>query len=298
MIGVFDSGSGGLTVLQALRDALPDRDFIYLGDHRHAPYGVRTEGEINALTRFGVDHLFDLGCGLVIIACNTAAAVALRPLQRGWLQTTWPDRRVLGVLAPMVETITGVPWSGTPGRRRKGPPPRTVGVFATTRSVLTCAWRREIRARAPGVAVVQQQCPGLSTLIERGAPSADIDAAVGRFSAGLLGRLDTAPDAVVLGCTHCGLIADRFAAALPATSRILDQPGTVARSLADYLDRHPQTDADDGSGRVHFYTTGDSGAASGLATRFLSAPVTFFPIGGESGADRPEPQLISAGGAA
>lgn len=284
-------------MLRALRGALPDHDFAYLGDHRHAPYGTRPAGEVNALTRAGIDHLFGLGCGLVIIACNTAAAVALRPLQQDWLPATWPDRRVLGVFVPMVEAITGVPWRGAPGGRRNGPTVLTVGVFATTRTVLTCAWRREIRARAPGVTVVQQQCPGLVRLIERDAPAADIDDAVGRFTAGLLGRLNAAPDAVILGCTHYALIADRFAAALPPETRILDQPGAVARSLAGYLERHPEYEYDaggGGSGGVRYYTTGDTGAASGPATRFLGAPVTFFPIGGDSGADRPELRSIGA----
>jgi len=294
MIGVFDSGSGGLTVLRAVRGVLPDHDFAYLGDHRHAPYGVRTEDEIIALTRAGVDHLFGLGCGLVIIACNTATAVALRRLQQDWLPAMWPDRRVLGVLAPMVETITGVPWNGAPDRRRNGTPAMTVGVFATTRAVLTCAWRREIRARASEVRIAQQQCPELADLIERGARGADIDAAVRRFAAGLLGRLDAAPDAVVLGCTHYGLIAGHFAAALPSRTRILDQPVAVARSLAGYLERHPEYNAGGGSGDVRYYTTGDTGAAGDMSARFLGEPVRFHPIVGDSEAAAPEMQLISA----
>jgi glutamate racemase len=249
------------------------------------------------LTRAGVNRLFDLGCGLVIIACNTAAAVALRQLQQDWLPAAWPDGRLLGVFVPMVEAVTGIPWQRTLGHCRGNRPVRTVGVFATTRTVLTCAWRREIRTRAPGVAVVQQQCPGLAGLIERGTPSADIDAAVRRFTAGLLGRLDKAPDAVVLGCTHYPLIVDRFSAALPPETRILDQPGAVARSLAGYLERHPGYDAVGGSGRVRYHTTGDTGAARGLATRFLGAPVTFLPIGRDPGAGHQQRQLISAGGA-
>ena len=283
-----------MTVLQALCEALPDHDFAYLGDHRHAPYGVRTEGEVCALTRAGVDHLFDLGCGLVIIASNTATAVALRPLQEDWLPTRWPDRRLLGVLAPMVDAIAGGPWNHITGRRRNGSPAPTVGVFATTRAVLSCAWRRDIRARAPGVAVVQQQCPGLAGLIERGAPSADIDAAVQRFCAGLLGRVGAAPTSVVLGCTHYGLIADRFAAALPPQTRILDQPGAVARSLAGNLERHPEYDDSGGSGDVRYYTTGDTATTGDLASRVLGEPVMFHLIGGDPGAGQPALQLIGA----
>lgn len=295
MIGVFDSGSGGLTVLRALRDQLPERDFVYLGDHRHAPYGARRADQIEALTQAGVARLFGLGCGLVIIACNTAAAVALQPLQRNWLPTAWPDRKVLGVVAPMVESVAGVRWNGTPSRRRNGPPILTLGVFATTRTVLTCVWRRRIRARARGVTVVQQQCPGLAVMIERGAPAADIDAAVRRFTAGLLGRLDRAPDAVVLGCTHYPLIADRFAAALPATTRILDQPATIARSLAAYLERHPQCDRVGRPGHTDYYTTGDPVAAGVPAARFLGEPVTFFPIYGAPDAPRATLRLAGAG---
>jgi len=276
MIGVFDSGSGGLTVLSAIRAALPERDLVYLGDHRHAPYGERSEAEILSYTTAGVDRLLGLGCRLVVVACNTAAAVALRPIQQKWLPQAWPERRILGVFVPMVEAITGRRW------RRHEPvpvavgPTRLIGVFATPRTVLTCAWIREIQTRAPGTRVVQQQCPGLAALIENGASAQVLDDAIDFFVGGLVKRLDRRPDAVVLGCTHYPLVAERFRDALPAGVTILDQPNAVATSLLDYLARHPAfAPAPQETGRSRYYTTGDPTAAAKTATQFLGCPVSF-----------------------
>lgn len=275
-------------MLHALRAALPDRDFVYLGDHAHAPYGERTPEEILALTCDAVDRLFALGCPLVVIACNTAAAVALRRLQQDWLPKAWPERRVLGVFVPMVEAITGVPWNGNGALV---PPVRaamTVGVFATPRTILTCAWRNEIRRRAPWVTVVQQQCPGLAALIEEDPPGDAVAGAVARHVAGLMPRLPGPLDAVVLGCTHYPLVAGRFADALPAPVRILDQPAEVARSLTGYLSRHPRFARRPGEdGAVRFLTTGDPARAGWRAARFLGEPATFEAVGTELGLPHP-----------
>ena len=152
MIGVFDSGYGGLTVLRALVGALPDRTFLYLGDHAAAPYGNRSPDEIVMLTRTAVERLFGSGCRLVVLACNTAAAIALRKLQQEWLPIAYPDHRILGVLVPMVEAITGQSWMSDPsGARRESPfrPARTVAVFATRQTVASNAYPGEIGKRAP-----------------------------------------------------------------------------------------------------------------------------------------------------
>ncbi|MEE9208969.1 MAG: glutamate racemase, partial [Kiloniellales bacterium] len=149
MIGVFDSGHGGLTVLGALVARLPERGFIYLGDHGHAPYGERSPAEIAELTVANVERLFAEGCRLVLLACNTAAAIALRRLQQEWLPGAYPGRRVLGVFVPMVEAVTAVPWKlqePPAGARRE---PALVGVFATRRTVESGAYAREIGLRAP-----------------------------------------------------------------------------------------------------------------------------------------------------
>ena len=286
MIGVFDSGNGGLTVLRALVARLPERVFLYLGDHRHAPYGEREDAEIIDLTRASVTRLFDRGCRLVLLACNTAAAVALRRLQQDWLPDAYPERRVLGVFVPMVEAVTEVPWhlEAPPGEMRPGgtpreppPEPATVGVFATRRTVASGAYPREIAKRAPQIRVVQQACPGLVGLIEAGAGTADLEAAIAGHVGDFMARLGgAAPDSVILGCTHYPLVAGAFAAALPEGVRLHSQPELVADSLAGYLARHPEFDLPTGPRRTtRFLTTGDPAAIAVLTKRFFGAALQF-----------------------
>ena len=283
MIGVFDSGHGGLTVLRALVDALPERRFVYLGDHKHAPYGNRTPDEVYHLTVMGVERLFGLGCRLVILACNTASALALRRLQQTWLPHAYPDRRVLGVLVPMVEAITGMPWMADVPAGRHAGEPRTIAIFATRRTVLSRAYPREIGKRAPEVRVIQQSCPDLASMIEADAPSALIHRMVRRYAMSLMRKLKgESPQAVMLGCTHYPLVADAFAASLPENVEILSQPNLTARSLTAYLQRHPEFEGplpDRGLPRVHFHTTGDAARVSVLATRFFGGPALFRQTG-------------------
>jgi len=282
MIGVFDSGHGGLTVLRALHAACPDRAFLYLGDHAAAPYGSRSTEEIHTLTLAGVQALFAQGATLVILACNTASAVSLRRLQQTWLADHHPDRRVLGVLVPMVEAITGQPWMAgmvpadwSGDAASHATPPRTIGIFATPRTVDSQAYPREIGKRAPAVRVVQQPCPDLARLIEADAPRSDIRTAVRTHVDALMARLGgVPPDAVMLGCTHYPLVADAFAEALPPAVELLCQPSLTARSLEAYLARHPEFE--DRSGvPLRFLTTGDAGRVGDLATRFFGRPVRF-----------------------
>ncbi|MBP7337123.1 glutamate racemase [Niveispirillum sp.] len=278
MIGAFDSGHGGLTVLRALHERLPTHDFLYLGDHADAPYGDRTPEEIYALTLAGVSRLFDRGARLVILACNTASAVALRRLQQTWLDQAWPGRRVLGVLVPMVEAVTGVPWMADVAASRQAGEARTIGIFATSRTVDSGAYPREIAARAPEVRVVQQACPDLVPLIEQGAARGRLSDAVNRYTDALMIRLDgVAPQAVMLGCTHYPLVADLFTAALPAGVEVLSQPDLTAKSLTAYLERHPEFDRP-GRGEVGFMTTGDPARITELATRFFGKPARFEKV--------------------
>lgn len=278
MIGAFDSGHGGLTVLRALHQHLPMYDFLYLGDHADAPYGDRAPEEIYELTLAGVSRLFDRGARLVILACNTASAVALRRLQQTWLDQTWPGRRVLGVLVPMVEAVTGVPWMADVAASRQAGEARTIGIFATSRTVDSGAYPREIAARAPEVRVVQQACPDLVPLIEQGAARGHLTEAVRRYTDAMMIRLDgVAPQAVMLGCTHYPLVADLFTAALPAGVEVLSQPDLTAKSLTAYLQRHPEF-ALPGRGRVEFMTTGDAARITDLATRFFGKPARFAKV--------------------
>jgi glutamate racemase len=277
MIGVFDSGHGGLTILRALVQQLPQRDFLYLGDHAHAPYGERTSVEIVALTRDALQALFDRGCKLVILACNTAAAVALRTLQQDWLPTVAPDHRILGVLVPTVEAVTGVPWLTTHPVARPDRA-RTLVVFATRRTVASNAYPEEINKRAPEITLVQQACPGLVHLIESDAPRDVLRDAVHGHVAALRKQLNgRKPDAVMLGCTHFPLVADLFAEALPRGIEVVSQPALVARSLTDYLARHAVLDAP-ASGRVAFLTTGEPERVSRLASTFFGDRVSFTKI--------------------
>jgi glutamate racemase len=312
MIGVFDSGDGGLTVLKALVERLPEQDFLYLGDHARAPIGGRDPEDIYNLTVSNVDFLFDKGCRLVLLACNTASAVALRRLQQTWLPGRdsvlgHPGRRVLGVLVPVVEAIAKVPWhviaakseagtlSATTSRSAAGagagagtgtaPEPSVVAIFATRRTVESGAYPLEIALRAPQVEVIQQACPHLVARIEADAPESELNAMVrddvDSLLAAMAGRI---PDTAVLGCTHYPLVATAFAAALPGSVRLLDQPTLVAESLAVYLQRHQEFGGTgDGGAKagpaqassLRFLTTGAVDLASARASRFFGRPVTF-----------------------
>ena len=282
MIGVFDSGHGGLTVLRALMKKLPSQKFIYLGDHGYAPYGSRTSEEVYHLTIARVQVLFEMGCPLVILACNTAAATALRRLQQDWLLHHFPNNRVLGVLVPMVEAITGVPWMADVPASRHAGERRTIAVFATHRTVISNAYPVEIGKRAPEVRVVQQACPHLVDLIEEGASETRLRQAVHRYVEAMMQKLEgKLPQAVMLGCTHYPLVADFFAEALPVGMEILSQPDLTAQSLAAYLDRHPEFSDDSLSAEdqpARFYTTGDAARVSELATAFFGQDVPFRPL--------------------
>ena len=280
MIGVFDSGHGGLTVLRALSERLPDRGFVYLGDHANAPYGERDAEEVYNLTLENIERLFRMDCRLAILACNTAAAVALRRLQRTWLADAWPGRRVLGVLVPVVEAIVRQPWYVEEPHIGPDAPQETVAIFATRRTVESRAYVGEILKRAPDVLIVQQACPGLVDAIEAGAPQDEIHGLVAGFVAELLkGMQGVLPDVAVLGCTHYGLVAKAFRDALPPGTALLHQPELVADSLVDYLARHTEFPAGaEEAGRMEFLTTGDPAHVSKVASRFYGAAATFLAV--------------------
>lgn len=276
MIGVFDSGHGGLTILRALAGRLPDRRFLYLGDHAHAPYGDRAPEDIYALTIENVSRLFSHGCELVLLACNTAAAVALRRLQQDWLPHAYPGRRVLGVLVPTVEAVTQVPW------HIKAPPPgaprdaATVAIFATRPTVESGAYPYEIGIRAPAINVVQQACPRLVAAIESAAAEAEVRGMVAQYVSRLREQIGGAtPDSAILGCTHYPLVAWAFAEALPKAVRILGQPAIVAESFADYLARHVEFPPPPAPAANIFLTTGDPALAGDLGSRFFGETIVF-----------------------
>jgi glutamate racemase len=275
MIGVFDSGFGGLTVHRALIEALPERDFVYLGDNRNAPYGAKPPIEVLNLTCAGLERLFAEGCTLAILACNTASVVALRWIQQQWLPARRREdgvpRNVIGIVAPTIEAATELAG-----------PARTIAVFATRRTVETECYPIEVRKRRPDLTVVQQACPDLAGAIEQGAPRDDLRCLVERYVAELRQAVESTPGHVILGCTHYPLVADIFAAALPGGVPIIHQPEATAVALKSYLDRHPEYDTP-GTGCRRFLSTGFSVDALPLIERFWGAGLVFERVTESSG---------------
>ncbi|MFK5997398.1 MAG: aspartate/glutamate racemase family protein [Rhodobacterales bacterium] len=265
-VGVFDSGLGGLTVYRAIQKRMPDLTLSYLGDNANAPYGVRDADDIYHLTCRGVERLWDEGCDLVILACNTATAVACRRMQEGWVPT---DKRVLGVFVPLIEAVTERDWGDTS-------PPREVEVkqialFATPATVASRAFQRELAFRAIGVDVEAQPCAGLVDALEDN--DLELAEAMVRSHVGALLRRMPNPQSAVLGCTHYPILEDIFQAALGADVRVFSQANLVATSLQDYLKRHSDMSGAGGAGRL--LTTGDPQSVSDAATRFLSQSLHF-----------------------
>ncbi len=278
-IGVFDSGIGGLSVHHALVRRLPSADFVYLADQASTPYGGRAGEEIVHLTETGCERLFAAGCDLVILACNTAAAVALRRLQQSWL----PGRRaalgrpvnVLGIIVPTIEAATGVPWSHEAERTdEKLAGVDVLGIFSTPATAASRVYEIEIDKRRGDVAVFSEPCPNLARDIEAGAEEDQLRAAVEAHVDALARRIGRPPDRAILGCTHYEIIADLFRAALPQGAPLIHQPGATAAAVALYLERHPQFDPGE-SGARRFLTTGRPGLQNGLAERFWGSPLRF-----------------------
>jgi glutamate racemase len=272
MIGVFDSGHGGLTVFRALVRRFPGLPFLYLGDHHHVPYGNKPSHEIVTLTRMGVDALFRRGCKLVLLGCNTATCVAARTLQKDWLPVSgWSGRNLLGIVAPTVEAATQTPWAVTSPQYPQKYNTDVVAVFGTTRTITSHAYPEEIRKRCPKVTVVQQACADLVGAIERGAPEAELDAMVAANVAALLAQTAGAPPhRAILGCTHFPLVEPLFRRYLPPFTRLLSQPEVVADSLEDYLNRHPRIrgEPDGNAGAPVLLTTGEPAQVNRVARIF------------------------------
>lgn len=278
-IGVFDSGIGGLSIHHALVDRFPESDFIYLADQAHAPYGPRSGPEIVDLTRAGCETLFARGCDLVVLACNTASAIALRRLQQDWL----PGKRarlgrpvnILGIIVPTIEAATGVRWE-------QNPPPRgekleqldVIGVFCTRATAASRVFEIEIDKRRTDVAAFSEACVNLAGLIEAGAPRSQLKANVDEHVDALTRRIGRPPDRAILGCTHYEITAELFTAALPSGTPLIHQPGATSEALARYLEAHPEY-AGGGSGSRAFLTTGTPGAQHALAETFWGAPLSF-----------------------
>lgn len=264
MLGVFDSGFGGLTVLKPIHQRLPDLSTMYLGDNARAPYGVRSQDEIFQFTLDGVRFLFEQGCPLVILACNTASAQALRRIQQEVLPTEFPDRRVLGVVRPAAEDLAKHALR--------------VGLFATPATVESAAYVHELFHLNPTVRVTQIACPGLTDLIEAGKQnSAETDQLVDGCVKRLLAADDQIQE-VLLACTHYPLVESTFRTHLPKEIHVLSQGEIVAASLESYLIRHPEIDTflQKTNKRTYFTTNGSD--VSVLASMFYGKDVEFKKV--------------------
>lgn len=243
-IGVFDSGYGGLTILSKFRELLPQYDYLYLGDNARTPYGTRSFEVVYEFTLQAVRRLFELGCPLVILACNTASAKALRSIQQNDLPYLDATRRVLGVIRPTAECIGSITET------------RHVGLLATAGTVKSGSYPLEIHKLFPDIQVIGMACPLWVPLVENNeADSEGADYFVNKYISRLLER-DPAIDTLILGCTHYPLLINKIRRFTPVRIRLVSQGEYVSRSLKDYLLRHPEMDSRcSKNGRCEFLTT-------------------------------------------
>lgn len=262
-IGVFDSGYGGLTILKEIRRLLPGYDYLYLGDNARAPYGPRSFDVVYRFTFEAVKYLFGQGCRLVILACNTASAKALRSIQQNDLPGIDPSRRVLGVIRPTVERLGEISRSGN------------IGVLGTSGTVRSRSYDMEIAKLYPNFTTTSQACPMWVPIVENNESESDgADFFVKKYIDGLFGQRPDI-DTVLLACTHFPILYNKIRAAIPDTVKVICQGEIVAGSLADYLRRHPEMERQcSRGGRCRYLTTENPESFSSLAKIFLDKPVT------------------------
>jgi glutamate racemase len=279
-IGVFDSGVGGLSVHRTLVQRFPAADFTYLADQANAPYGGRPGEEIVELTKAGVVRLLEgAGTDLVILACNTASAIALRRLQQTWLPTYRKSLgravNVLGIIVPTIEAATGRPWEHEVDRfAEKVEKVDVLGIFSTPGTVASRVYEIEIDKRSQDVAVFSEACPNLARMIETGAGVVELAQEIDGHVKALAKRIGRPPDRAILGCTHYELVADLFRAALPPGTPVIHQPAATADAIERYLQRHPEYDPGS-SGVRRFLTTGSPGPQSPIVEAFWGGPLSF-----------------------
>lgn len=261
-IGIFDSGYGGLTIFDKIREAMPAYDYIYLGDNARTPYGPRSFEVVYRFTRQAVETLFNEGCQLVILACNTASAKALRTIQQNDLPQWDSERRVLGVIRPTVELMDQISQS------------KHVGILGTNGTISSGSYAIEIKKMFPHITVIGEACPMWVPLVENNefnTPGADYF--VRKHLEHIL-ALDPEIDTLVLGCTHYPLLIEKIRSFLPPHITVFAQGEYVATSLIDYLQRHPEMDERlTKQGKCRFLTTESASKFSEAASVFLSHPV-------------------------
>ena len=261
-IGVFDSGYGGLAILDKIREVLPEYDYIYLGDNARAPYGTRSFEVVYEFTRQAVSKLFDMGCHLVILACNTASAKALRSIQMNDLPNIDPARRVLGVIRPTVECIGNITQN------------QHIGILATAGTVKSESYPLEIHKLFPDIRVSGVACPMWVSLVENNeSQNEGTDYFIRKYIDQLLTK-DPQIDTVILGCTHFPILLPKIRQYIPEHISVISQGEYVAQSLKDYLRRHPEMDAKcTKNGNCSFYTTEAEEKFTESASTFLQQQI-------------------------
>ena len=261
-IGIFDSGYGGLTILHGIRQLLPQYDYLYLGDNARAPYGTRSFDVVYEFTRQAVVRLFEMGCHLVILGCNTASAKALRTIQQNDLPKLDANRRVLGIIRPTAEIIGSITHS------------RHVGIFATEGTIKSESYNLEIHKFFPDIIVNGVACPFWVPLVEYNeADSPGADYFVKKRIDQLM-RMDADIDTIILGCTHYPLLLPKIHKYIPRGIRIISQGEYVAESLQHYFQRHPEIEQRcTQGGQVHYLTTENPEKFKEQAQIFLHEPV-------------------------
>ncbi len=260
MIGIFDSGFGGLTVFKEIKKALPQYSYLYLGDSLRAPYGGRSQDMIYRFTQQAVDFLFKQGCELVILACNTASSEALRKLQQEWLPANYPDRRILGVIRPLAEEAVKASRFGK------------IGVVGTKATIESKAYEKELKHLNAKTKVWQNACPLLVPLIEEGWLSKPETRMI--LKKYLRPLKDAQIDTLILGCTHYPLLMKEFKRIAGKRVKVLDAPKIVAEKLVDYLKRHPEIEQKlKKGGQVRYLTTNNTKHFDELGSKFLGSQV-------------------------
>lgn len=262
-IGVFDSGYGGLTILRKIREALPEYDYIYLGDNARTPYGTRSFEIVYEFTLQAVNKLFEMGCHLVILACNTASAKALRTIQMNDLPNIDPDRRVLGVIRPTAECIGSMTQT------------RHVGILATAGTIKSESYPLEVHKLFEDIKVSGEACPMWVPLVENNEANGEgADFFIRKYIDNLLAK-DRQIDTLVLGCTHYPILLPKIQKFIPQGVKVVAQGEYVATSLKDYLHRHPEMDMKcTREGKCRFYTTEAEDKFIESASMFLNENIT------------------------
>jgi len=267
MLGFFDSGLGGLTVIREAIKILPQYSYIYLADNARTPYGNRNQETIYQFTLEGVKKLFEKGAELIILACNTSSSSALRKIQQEFLPRNFPSKRVLGIIIPTAEEIDKLSHS------------KEIGIMATEATVNSLAYPKEINKIYPDIKVYQQACPLLVPIIEAGEIGwPGLDLAIEKYLNELFQKSDKI-DTIILGCTHYAIVEEKIKKHLPEGVKIVSQGSIIAEKLKNYLIRHPEIDSRiSKTGKRIFLTTEDSDRIKFLAELFYDVAIKIETI--------------------